>query len=65
MALTLPRRGAHTGNRVAPGHRRGMPAAPALLVWCMDEVDETETVPVLVSLGDENVPVCEDGSCAL
>jgi hypothetical protein len=39
----------------------------------MDEVDrdvdgvETEAVavPVLVSLGDENVPVCEDGSCAL
>jgi hypothetical protein len=37
----------------------------------MDVVDrdvdeaETETVPVLVSLGDENVPVCEDGSCAL
>jgi hypothetical protein len=39
----------------------------------MDEVDRdvdgVETVagavPVLVSLGDENVPVCEDGSCAL
>jgi hypothetical protein len=24
-----------------------------------------EDVPVLVSLGDEDVPVCEDGSCAL
>jgi len=31
----------------------------------MDEVDETEDVPVLVTLGDKNVPVCEDGSCAL
>jgi hypothetical protein len=29
----------------------------------MDE--ETEDVPVLVTLGDEDVPVCEDGSCAL
>ena len=42
-----------------------MPAAPPLLVSFMDEVDETEVVPVLVSLGDEDVPVCEDGSCAL
>jgi hypothetical protein len=32
----------------------------------MDEVDEVEDVPVtLVTLGDEDVPVCEDGSCAL
>jgi hypothetical protein len=35
----------------------------------MDEVDETRDeardVPVLVTLGDEDVPVCEDGSCAL
>jgi hypothetical protein len=49
----------------------GITAGPALLVSCMDEVDRdvdgvgTEAVPVLVSLGDENVPVCEDGSCAL
>jgi hypothetical protein len=27
--------------------------------------DESGNVPVLVTLGDENVPVCEDGSCAL
>jgi hypothetical protein len=26
---------------------------------------DDEDVPVLVSLGDEDVPVCEDGSCAL
>jgi hypothetical protein len=26
---------------------------------------EPRDVPVLVSLGDENVPVCEDGSCSL
>jgi hypothetical protein len=31
----------------------------------MDDVDEVEDVPVLVTLGDEDVPVCEDGSCAL
>jgi hypothetical protein len=35
----------------------------------MDEtrVDQPEQqdVPVLVSLGDADVPVCEDGSCAL
>jgi hypothetical protein len=35
----------------------------------MDEVDEVEDVPVtpvaLVTLGNEDVPVCEDGSCAL
>ncbi|MBB4908313.1 hypothetical protein H4W32_008385 [Actinophytocola algeriensis] len=34
----------------------------------MDEVDEVEDVPVpvtLVTLGDSDVPVCEDGSCAL
>jgi len=24
-----------------------------------------QEVPVLVSLGDEDVPVCEDGSCSL
>jgi hypothetical protein len=24
-----------------------------------------QEVPVLVTLGDEDVPVCEDGSCAL
>jgi hypothetical protein len=29
----------------------------------MDE--ESQEVPVLVSLGDEDVPVCEDGSCQL
>lgn len=28
-------------------------------------VEETGETPVLVSLGDPNVPVCEDGSCAL
>jgi hypothetical protein len=38
-----------------------MPAALAALVMGMDEED----VPVLVSLGDDDVPVCEDGSCAL
>jgi hypothetical protein len=27
--------------------------------------EELQDVPVLVSLGDEDVPVCEDGSCAL
>jgi len=27
--------------------------------------EEQQDVPVLVTLGDENVPVCEDGSCAL
>jgi hypothetical protein len=27
--------------------------------------DESQDVPVLVVLGDEDVPVCEDGSCAL
>jgi hypothetical protein len=27
--------------------------------------EESQDVPVLVSLGDEDVPVCEDGSCAL
>lgn len=37
----------------------------AVFGCCMDEVDEVEEVPVLVTLGDENVPVCEDGSCAL
>jgi hypothetical protein len=26
---------------------------------------EQQEVPVLVWLGDEDVPVCEDGSCAL
>jgi hypothetical protein len=33
----------------------------------MDEetVAEQQDVPVLVSLGDADVPVCEDGSCAL
>jgi hypothetical protein len=29
----------------------------------MDE--EPQETPVLVILGDEDVPVCEDGSCAL
>jgi hypothetical protein len=38
-----------------------MPAARAALVMGMDDED----VPVLVSLGDDDVPVCEDGSCAL
>jgi len=28
-------------------------------------MDEEQEVPVLVSLGDEDVPVCEDGSCTL
>ncbi len=40
-----------------------MTARPAWFVCCMDEA--TEDVPVLVTLGDEDVPVCEDGSCAL
>jgi hypothetical protein len=37
----------------------------------MDDVVEVEDVPVpvapvtLVTLGNEDVPVCEDGSCAL
>jgi hypothetical protein len=39
------------------------------LVHGMDEKalveDDQQDVPVLVTLGDENVPVCEDGSCAL
>lgn len=43
----------------------GIPTSRALFMCCMDEVDEVEEVPVLVTLGDENVPVCEDGSCAL
>jgi hypothetical protein len=43
----------------------GIPVGPTLFVCCMDEVEETGDVPVLVSLGDENAPVCEDGSCAL
>jgi hypothetical protein len=30
-----------------------------------DDMDEDQEVPVLVSLGDEDVPVCEDGSCSL
>jgi hypothetical protein len=31
-----------------------------------DVVDEEpQEVPVLVSLGDKDVPVCEDGSCSL
>jgi hypothetical protein len=28
-------------------------------------VEDQQVVPALVTLGDENVPVCEDGSCAL
>lgn len=43
----------------------GIPANVPLFVVDMDEVEETGDVPVLVTLGDENVPVCEDGSCAL
>jgi hypothetical protein len=40
----------------------GMPGiSPALL----NIMDEEQEVPVLVSLGDEDVPVCEDGSCQL
>jgi len=27
--------------------------------------DSPQDVPVLVSLGDEDAPVCEDGSCEL
>jgi hypothetical protein len=48
-----------------------MRRAPPELVHDMDEIevappaDAPEHVPVLVPLGDEDVPVCEDGSCAL
>jgi hypothetical protein len=31
----------------------------------LDGMDEEQDVPVLVTLGDEDVPVCEDGSCSL
>jgi hypothetical protein len=44
-----------------------MPARLFGFVHGMDEttVEEPQDVPVLVALGDEDVPVCEDGSCAL
>jgi hypothetical protein len=50
----------------------GMPGPSPALLHTMDEemaapqaaLREPE-VPVLVSLGDEDVPVCEDGSCQL
>lgn len=29
------------------------------------EPEETPEVPVLVALGDDDVPVCADGSCSL
>jgi hypothetical protein len=35
-----------------------------LIISRRSDMDDEE-VPVLVSLGDEDVPVCEDGSCAL
>ena len=41
-----------------------MPGGPAALLVGMSE-EESQDVPVLVLLGDEDVPVCEDGSCAL
>jgi hypothetical protein len=31
----------------------------------LHDMDEEQDVPVLVSLGDDDVPVCEDGSCSL
>jgi hypothetical protein len=40
----------------------GMPGTTPALLHTMDEEQE---VPVLVSLGDEDVPVCEDRSCQL
>jgi hypothetical protein len=47
----------------------GMRTDASRLVHGMDEKalveDDQQDVPVLVTLGDENVPVCEDGSCAL
>ena len=43
----------------------GIPPGPALFGPGVDDIEETGDVPVLVTLGDEDVPVCEDGSCAL
>jgi len=48
-----------------------MRAAAPGLVHGMDEdvqappTEEPRDVPVLVTLGNADVPVCEDGSCAL
>jgi hypothetical protein len=36
----------------------------AALLRVMDEEVEAE-VPVLISLGEDDVPVCADGSCSL
>jgi hypothetical protein len=41
-----------------------MPARAAALVVGMEE-EESRDVGALVLLGDEDVPVCEGGSCAL
>jgi hypothetical protein len=41
-----------------------MRARSAALISFMDEEVEAE-VPVLISLGEDDVPVCADGSCSL
>jgi hypothetical protein len=41
-----------------------MPAGTAALRTGVED-DEPQDVPVLVTLGSDDVPVCEDGSCAL